>query len=156
MRWLRRVSFLSCHKKDTKEGHLGETLSVVLPHAKPLSPKDPTRRALGRDGTWFRLWIGAVDTLRSGTKTKVQVRPLSLLFAPVYQGVIAPGNHEHSESLRYSQRESLYTVYRHRAQRLSLWESWHGFAVTERAMSRTEYRLGDRVNIVPRFSAAPM
>ncbi len=36
-----------CHKKVGKEGHLGEMLSVVLPHAKPLSPKNPTRRALG-------------------------------------------------------------------------------------------------------------
>ena len=43
-----------CHKKVGKEGHLGETLSVTLPRAKPLSPKAPTRRALGKDGAVFR------------------------------------------------------------------------------------------------------
>ena len=48
------VSFLSCHKKDTKEGPSGETLSVTLPRAKPLSPENPTGRALGGDYTLFR------------------------------------------------------------------------------------------------------
>ena len=45
----------------------------------------------------------------------VPVRPLSHLAVTVHQGMIASGNHGHLESLRYSQRESLYTVYRHRA-----------------------------------------
>ena len=52
---------------------------------------------------------------------------------PVRCSVIAPGNHSHPDSLRYSQRERLSARYRYAAQRLARRESWHGFAVTERA-----------------------
>ncbi len=68
---------------------------------------------------------------------------------PVNRGMIAPGNHIHLDSLRYSQRERLLRVQGSHsggseailnssdrgctAPRLPLWGSWHGIAVTERA-----------------------
>ena len=61
---LRRVTF--CADRKSPKSCSRETLSVTLPRAKPLSPENPSRHALGRDGAWYRQRMGAVGTLLAG------------------------------------------------------------------------------------------
>ncbi len=50
---LRGVTF--CPDRKLPKSCSGEMLSVVLPHAKPLSPENLSRHALAEDGAGFRL-----------------------------------------------------------------------------------------------------